>query len=270
MINNKTLVNIAVQVVVCLLVCFSTTVFAAAKGCPAQYWSGIAPSIGEQMAVKSHEICYSSFAVMHSGITRSPLWSAEHLTRKNLVRAKGLMRVNNFHADDHLSHSERAELIDYARSGYDRGHMAPSGDMPNSISQEECFTLANMIPQNHDNNTVLWEGIEAAVRTFAKREGELYVITGPLYLGDSVNVIHGRVMVPSHIYKVIYDTSQSKGAAYYVENKPGMGWQALSIAELEKISHINFFPSMSLMAKQVKLDIPAPTPYERKQNRSYK
>jgi endonuclease G, mitochondrial len=254
--------------VLLLLACFAAPLLAATTACISQYRDGIAPDItNAKIAVKTRELCYQSFAVMNSGITRSPLWSAEHLTREKLKSAKGLRRVNDFHAEERLPASERAELSDYARSGFDRGHMAPSADMPNAEAQWGCFTLANMIPQNPNNNRKLWEGIEAAVRTLAKREGELYVITGPLYLGSNVKRIHGRVMVPTHIYKIVFDPIQNKGAAYYVENKPGMEWRTLSISELEKTAGINFFPNLSESAKQNTLNLPTPTPHGHGRNK---
>ena len=75
-------------------------------------------------------------------------------------------------------HLVRAELKDYAKSGYDRGHMTPSADMPTPSSQEESFSLANMVPQDHYNNTGIWSNIESATRYLAKKKGSLYIITG--------------------------------------------------------------------------------------------
>ena len=88
------------------------------------------------------------FAVMYSGISRTPLWSAEHLTRESILDAKDLKGRAAFHPEGELPSNERAELSDYARSGFDRGHMAPSADMPNRSARQQCFSLANMI-QHH-------------------------------------------------------------------------------------------------------------------------
>lgn len=102
-----------------------------------------------------------------------------------------------------LPANERAELKDYAKSGYDRGHMSPSADMPSESAQAESFSLANMVPQDHNHNTGIWSSIESATRYLAKKEGSLYVITGPIYKGTLKSIGNG-VLVPTYIYKVIY------------------------------------------------------------------
>ena len=72
---------------------------------------------------------------------------AERLTRASVEAARRTPRENRFHPDTRLPPGNRAELADYARSGLDRGHMAPPGDTPTDAAQEQSFTLANMIPQ---------------------------------------------------------------------------------------------------------------------------
>jgi endonuclease G, mitochondrial len=229
---------------------------------PSQYLNGVAPDIkNSKLAVKTRELGYDNFAVMHSGVTMSPLWSAEHLVRFNLLQARGLERRNSFHHEERLPAGERAELQDYAKSGFDRGHMAPNADMPTESAQRQCFTLANMIPQDPDNNRHLWEGIESSVRTMAKNNGDLYVITGPLYLGSNIQRLNGRVLVPTHMFKIVFDPQSNRGAAYFVKNEQGDEWQVVSISQLEKLSGINFFPKLSLAAKSVMLKLPDPTPY---------
>jgi len=255
--------------VLALVISLSVPVHASSSACTAHYLNSNAPEItNEAIASKAREICFSSFGVMHSGITRTPLWSAEHLTRDSIENAKDIERVNRFHAEDSLPVGERAELKDYARSGFDRGHMAPSGDMPNSEAQEESFSLANMVPQNPRNNRYLWEGIESAVRRLAIKRGELFVLTGPLFEGDSLQQLNGHVMVPTHFYKIVYDPKRREAAAYLVENNEKNDYSTVSVAELEKLAGINFFPSLSAKTKQAKLDLPDPTPHGQRSRES--
>jgi endonuclease G len=237
----------------------ASTTYAAITKWPSQYLNGVAPDIqNKRLAVKTRELGFDDYAVMHSGLTLSPLWSAEHLTRQNLLSAKGMERHNTFHHEEQLPAGERAELKDYAKSGFDRGHMAPNADMPTESAQEQCFSLANMIPQDPDNNRHLWAAIESSVRSMVKNGGDLYVISGPLYLGGTLKRLNGRVFVPTNMFKIVYDPATKRGAAYYVKNEQGNEWQVLSISEVEKLAGINFFPNLSFSAKQSKLKLPDP------------
>jgi len=229
---------------------------AAASQCPTHYVDGRPPEIlNRKMEAATTELCYGVFGVMHSGITRTPLWSAEHLKVDNLEAAKDLSRENSFHAEKRLPANARAELADYARSGYDRGHMAPNADMPDRSTQRESFTLANMVPQDGDINRNLWAGIEGVVRGMARKEGDLYVLTGPAFIGSNLQKV-GKVLVPTHLYKLVYSPRQRAGGAYFVENKAGATYETLTVAQLESRIGIDLLPSLSAREKQVMLRLP--------------
>jgi endonuclease G len=229
---------------------------AFAGGCPAHYVDGRLPEIrNPKLATTTRELCFGVFGVMHSGVTRTPLWSAEYLRADKLEAAHDLSRENSFHAEPQLPPSQRAELSDYARSGFDRGHMSPNGDMPDRQSQHESFTLANMVPQDADLNRHTWASIEGVVRKMAQKEGALYVITGPAFIGANLRKV-GNVMVPSHVYKLVYSPRQHAGAAWFIENRAHAQTQAISIASLEAAIGIDLLPSLSRREKETMLKLP--------------
>lgn len=241
-----------------LTLALSATLFSAPTQCNNIYYGNEAPDIvNTKLTPKTKELCYSVFAVMHSGISRTPLWSAEHLTRAGLSTKSE--RTNDFHSEDKLSSDERSELNDYARSGYDRGHMAPSADMPSPTAQHDSFSLANMIPQNSENNRGIWAHIEGATRDLAKERGEIYVVTGVIFMGSNLQRIGGRVLIPTKIYKAVYDPSSGFSGAYIVDNAQDDNYQVISIAQLEQLSGIKPFPKLSASAKQHAMSLPAPS-----------
>lgn len=235
------------------------TLYAAPTNCPQFYVNGEAPSItNEKLTPKTKELCYEAFGVMHSGISKTPLWSAEHLTREGLENK--LPRKDFFHEESRLPRGERAELNDYAKNGnsLDRGHLSPSADMPTPSAQAESFTLANMIPQDHNNNTGIWSSIESATRYLAKKEGSIYVITGPIFGSNLKAIGSNNVLVPTLIYKIVYSPKEDKASAYVVNNAPGKEYKIVSIQELEHITGINFFPKMTDTQKAQALSLPEP------------
>jgi endonuclease G, mitochondrial len=177
---------------------------AANAECEALFVGGKAPALlNPRMAQRTTFLCNGAFAVLASGVTRGPLWSAEHLTAENLAQARATPREGEFHDDGRLPPDDRATVGDYVNSGYDRGHMAPSGDMPDQEGQQQSFSLANVVPQAPNLNRRTWAGVEGEVRKLAEREGELYVVTGPVFQGKALQSLKGRVLVPSSVWKAV-------------------------------------------------------------------
>jgi endonuclease G len=233
----------------------SAPVDAAQSACPENYAQGELPAItNSKLASSALELCNPGYAVVYSGIARAPLWSAEHLSPGRIAQAKGQKRANNFREDTRLPADYRARLSDFRGSGYDRGHMAPAGDMPNPAADSTSFLLSNIVAQDSQQNRNQWAAIESAVRALAAHR-EIFVLTGPLWLGANIQRLHGRVMVPTHTYKVVYDPQTHAGAAYVVENLPNKRYQAVSIEALGRASGVRFF-APGMVRSELKLPKP--------------
>jgi endonuclease G, mitochondrial len=234
----------------------------AATQCPEHFAAGVAPSVtNPKLKSRTQEVCYQAYAVLHSGISRTPLYSAEHLTRANVEAAQTLKRKDSFHPESTLSAEDRAELSDYARSGYDRGHMSPNGDMPDPLAQSQSFSLANMVPQVHANNAGVWAGIEGAARQLALSEGEIYVISGPAFIGNDLQRI-GNVLVPNHLWKVLYSPAQRRAGAYLITNDATRTYSTVTVSELEKMVGISLLPGVPLKVRDNAMELPKPV-YQR-------
>lgn len=245
-----------------------TVLSAVATECPNHFAAGREPKFANpQSAGGTQEVCYQGFAVLHSGLSKTPLLVAEHLTAERIDRAREQVRRNAFHPENRLPAGDRAELNDYVRSGYDRGHLAPNGDMPDESSQYEAFTLANIIPQNATLNQHLWEGIESSVRDLAKRRHELYVITGVLFVGSNLHRIGGRVLVPTHVFKVVYLPRTHEAAAYLTKNEATREFQKVSLAEIERLSGFRLLPGIAAEIVRM-LDLPEPREHASKSRHS--
>jgi endonuclease G len=225
--------------------------------CSSQFYQQTSPKL-VRSSLKSHtyRLCFSGFAVLYSGVSRTPLWSAELLSPERLKQAKGLGRQGEFYEEPRVEARHRSLLKDYARSGYDRGHMAPNGDMANRTQQSDSFSLANMVPQSPKNNQEVWRNLEEATRALVlKKRTSAYILTGPVYLGDRVSQV-GRVLVPSDVYKAVYFPQLKIASAYFAPNDESGDLQVISVAELEQIIGINLFPAMSAQVKNTLVRLP--------------
>lgn len=216
------------------------------KECPQWFAGGIPPSV--HRAPYLRELCYDAFAVLHSGRTRTPVFVAERLNRQVLQQAQGEARTDRFFADARLPRSERAELADYKGSGYARGHMAPAGDMPTAAAMAQSFSLANVVPQDPRQNSGPWSRIEQDTRRYALRaQGDVYVITGPVFGARSGAIGEGKVGVPTHLYKLVYDATTKRAWAHWQENtSQAKASQPITYGELERRIGMELLPGVEI------------------------
>ncbi|GJD97722.1 DNA/RNA non-specific endonuclease [Methylobacterium iners] len=248
---------------IALLALFFASVEARAfETCPSFFAEGRAPElVNPKLSAKTTPLCYEAFALLHSGETRTPLYAAERLTRQGIAAARKIDRDDAFHEEDRLPEASRAQLEDYVRSGFDRGHMAPAGNMPTHKAQAESFTLANIVPQARNLNRNLWASIEESVRRLASERGTIFVVTGPIFAGNPVELINDRVLVPTQVFKAIYDPERGEAAAYLAPNRDDGDWQSVSIQRLEALSGLDVFPGLPEAMKAHGMELPEPRAY---------
>jgi len=189
------------------------------------------------------------YTASYNAANRIPNWVAWHLTASHVG---GHYNRNNevFHEDPEVS-NPRAYDSDYRGSGYDRGHMCPSGDNKwNKEAQEQSFLFTNICPQRHNLNTGAWNDVELQCRAWAKRYGDLYIVCGPvLYDQQHKTIGRNRVVVPEAFFKVVLRKHDNyyKAIGFVYENKGAsrdMSRYVRSIDDVEQLTGFDFFSAL--------------------------
>ena len=250
----------AAAAIIALAIASGASVSAAAasfQGCRSEFFGREAPTV--RTTGNTYALCADDFATLYSAETKTPLYSAEHLTEGQIASAIHMRRVGVFHEDARLPPSDAAQLRSFFHSGYDRGHMAPSGDEPDAASQMQSFVLSNMIPQNADDNRNLWADIEMAVRELVLAGGDdVYVVTGPIFRADDPPPLRGGVQVPAMIFKAVLDPRAGIAGVYVVRNAPGHRYWSMSLAQFAAEAGIVPFPAASSTLVEKAPDLPQP------------
>lgn len=241
----------------------------SAETCPGFFADGRRPAlVNPKLTSRTIPLCYGAFALLHSGVSRTPVYAAQRLTREGIRAARKVDRLDSFHDEDRLPDADRARLDDYVHSGFDRGHMAPAADMPTLQAQGESFTLANIVPQDRGMNRSLWAAVEESVRRLAVARGTLFVVTGPIFEGDAIQSVAGRVLVPTHLFKAVYDPARGEAGAYLAENRADAEWSAISLRSLKELSGLDPYPALDPTVKATSMTLPEPRAYSRDGERS--
>ena len=173
-------------------------------------------------------------------------WVAYELHRDNINGGR-VPRSNNFR-DDPKVRSGSSSKHDFGHPDYDRGHMAPAGDMKfNSTAMSETFYMSNMSPQRSSFNQGIWRELEENTRKWAKIFKRLYVVTGPVLTTPIIMKIgNNKVSVPAAYYKVLLDLDgpDKKAIGFIMPNarsEKRIKDYAVSVDEVEELTGIDFF-----------------------------
>ena len=221
----------------------------------AQAWEQVAPYPVEKCQVQAPygfpqsttqgvAICRAGYVTLNDTAAKLPVWVSYTLYPEYALGC--VPRSNGFAPDQSLPKGSRAELADYAKSGYDIGHVAPNADM-SSFDQfeKESFLLTNMFPQKPGLNRGIWKLLETSIRGWATQLGHpLVVYAGPIYGPGDSTIGANKVVVPHAFFKIVVDTTTNQVAGFLFNHEGGQGNDLTKvrapITQIQQLSGVTF------------------------------
>ncbi|NDV60094.1 DNA/RNA non-specific endonuclease [Bacteroides sp. 519] len=189
-------------------------------------------------------IQHTGFTVSYSEKHRQPYWVSYELTAD---KTRGEHKRTNQFVYDPQVNGASAHTSDYSRSGYDRGHMAPAGDMKwSKQAMNECFYLSNICPQHPDLNHQSWNVLENRARNWAVSDSAIIIICGPIIHDTCRKIGTNKVSVPDGFFKVILSpyVSPPQAIGFLFKNKKSVDDlrnYAVPVDSVEVVTGLDFF-----------------------------
>lgn len=197
--------------------------------------------------IPDEEVDFIGFTVHFNSAHHVPNYVVYTLTRDHIG---GKATYNGtFYNDDSVDGC--AMPLEYAKSGYQRGHMAPAADMKwNAVALEGSYAMLNICPQRRQLNTGSWRKLEEKVREWGQRDSMLVVITGPVLTKQMSTIGNAnKIAVPEHFFKVVFapHAHPTRAIAFVMPNENAdkhYAQYAVSIDEVERLTGIDFFHTL--------------------------
>lgn len=198
--------------------------------------------------LKEELIPYTAMNVSFNRSTHQPNWVAWELLANEVSGESA--REPSFHVDENVYGSATPD--DYRHTGFDRGHMAPAGDMKwHKQAMRESFYMTNISPQSPDLNRGAWKKLEEKCRQRALVDSSLIIICGPIFdkSGPSARIGASSVAVPNSFFKVILApfVEHPWAIGFIMPNEyvaGGMQKAAVPVDEVEAVTGYDFFSAL--------------------------
>lgn len=188
---------------------------------------------------------HMGYTLSYNSADRIPNWVAYELSQFDVIGT--VPRSGKFMPDPDLK-GPQAQDSDYKHSGWDRGHMAPAGDMKWSTqAMAESFYLTNVCPQNRNLNRGDWKELEELARRLSVKYKKVYIVCGPIVTDNKHKSIGGnKVTVPDGFYKaLLVHTGENYSAVGFVmPNEAGnrkLAAYVCTVDSLEKLLGMDLF-----------------------------
>ena len=189
-------------------------------------------------------ICRTGYVSLNDTAAKIPVWTSYVLTPQNALGCGE--RPNAFAADASLLPDQRAEPSDYARTGYDLGHVVPFGDQAwDPQVGLESFLLTNIAPQLPNLNRGSWKQLESSIRGWAfQRNHAFLVYIGGFYDVSDKTIGANKVVVPHAFFKIVIDTTTNEVAGFIFPHSASVSNDLIKlrapVAQIEQAAGIKF------------------------------
>ena len=188
---------------------------------------------------------HSGYVLSFNESHRQANWVAYELTKEEALGT--FPRKNNFRVDPEIP-EKTALPSDYRGTDFDRGHLAPAGDMAwSKEAMEESFYMSNISPQYYSFNRGAWKKLESLVRGWAIEYESLYITTAGVLEEELPQIgAENSVSVPNKFYKVVLDYRgpDFKAIGFIMPNKKisnSLEEYVCTVDHVETVTGINFF-----------------------------
>lgn len=199
----------------------------------------------------------AQYALSYNNSDGGPNWVSWHLEAANL----GDEPRGKFRPDPMLPDDWQIRPNDYRGSGYDRGHVCPSGDRTATEEDNDAtFMMSNMLPQTAALNQHIWKDLEDYCRDLANEGNELYIMAGSI--GSVERIGRNKINVPAQCWKIAVVLPEGDGDLSRIDantrviavlmpnqenkqiEKAQWSQYATSVAQIEKTTGYDFFPNV--------------------------
>ena len=188
----------------------------------------------------------TGYTLSYDSKNKTPQWVAWELTKEETKGKEE--RSTEFYPDPDVVGTQ-VVTYDYSHSGYDRGHMAPAGDMKwNKQAMQESFYMSNICPQAPNLNRGDWRILEENCRKWTQEhQTPLYIVCGPLVESKKKHKRIGKnkVTVPDGFFKVVLKLGDEPSAVGFLfpndDCNEELAEYAVSVDSVEKVTGFDFF-----------------------------
>jgi len=182
------------------------------QGIVSQHCIGSCPDGAESNQIIKREI----YTLSNNAETKFADWVCYKVTPQTIGKSK----KRRWKADPALQEPQTLEPGDYKAAHKtiktDRGHQAPLASFAGTPYWKQTNYLSNITPQKSALNQGAWVRLESKVRKLAKKYGEVWVMTGPLYTKEMPKLPGADEphTVPSGYWKIVIVKTSSKETPY--------------------------------------------------------